>query len=122
MAYSSDETGREEIYVRPFAPSDARRQISLAGGAVPGWQADDRELFFVDPNSRKMMAVDVRLEPQFEAGVPRPMFDTSQMRNGGQLYDVTADGRRFLMIQPTQDTGTRAITLVQNWATALNAR
>ena len=118
IAYSSDETGSNEIYVQSFQPPGDRRRISTAGGRLPRWRSDGMELFYVDAN-RKLMAVDVQLEPSFESSSPRLLFDATTLRDISEYFDVTADGQRFLVIKPAADAGTRAFTLVQNWTTNL---
>jgi len=114
IAYSSDETGSNEIYVQPFPPSVARSRVSTDGGWSPMWRSDGGELFYADAN-RKLMAVDVQLEPSFEASAPRLLFDATTLRDVSQYLDVTADGQRFLVVKPAPDAGTRPLTLVQNW-------
>jgi eukaryotic-like serine/threonine-protein kinase len=110
IVYSSDETGRAEVYVQALPPSSARWTISTAGGLWPKWRADGRELFYTDASS-KLMAVDVKLEPSFEYDAPRLLFDGTALRD----FDVTADGQRFLVVKPAPDAATRSIALVQNW-------
>jgi hypothetical protein len=118
IAYCSDETGSNEIYVQSFPPSDARWLISTAGGCSPKWRADGRELFYVDAN-RQLMAVDVQLEPTLKASAPRRLFDATTLRSVSQYFDVSGDGQRFLVVKSAADAGTRPFTLVQNWATKL---
>jgi len=123
MAFTSDRSGRHEVYVRPFPPSEGEWIISIAGGQAPRWRGDGRELFFLAADG-KMMAVAVKAiagaRPSFEAGDPVPLFDAHMVfpANSTQFqYDVTADGRRFL-IDTTGDSGAAAtppFTVVVNW-------
>jgi hypothetical protein len=84
----------------------------------PKWRADGKELFYTDAK-RKLVAVEVRGEPSFEASAPRLLFDAATLRDIPAVFDVTADGRRFLVVKPAPDAATRAITLVQNWTAKL---
>lgn len=101
IAYTSDESGRDEIYVREFSPNPARASsdnggkwlISSGGGTEPRWRGDGKELFYVDPAGR-VMSVKVTNEPNFRAGSPSPLF---QLPLGFIGEDVTADGKRFLV-------------------------
>lgn len=93
MAYGSDESGHEEIYVRPFPGPGARVQISSGGGRAPAWARNGRELFF--SNSGKILAVSVTLSPDFRADTPTVLFEG----NYHFIFDVAPDARRFAMIQ-----------------------
>jgi Tol biopolymer transport system component len=126
VAYASNESGRYEIYVQPFPrASDAKKTISTAGGISPRWSGDGKELFYISPDS-KMMAVEVSTSPTFKAGIPRPLFQ-APIWGGGTFhnvtrYDVTADGKRFLINSVTADIATSApapITIVLNWTALL---
>jgi hypothetical protein len=120
MAYTSDESGQREVYVRPFPSGEFQRQISIAGGEQPRWRANGKELFFVAADG-KMMAVGVRAmagtQPSFEPGTPQPLFDAHLNRPGGDIwfeYDVTADGKRFLL--DTAGGGSAPVlNVVVNW-------
>ena len=93
LAYQSNESGRKEIYVQPFAFIGGKWQISTAGGAVARWGRNGRELFYI--NNGKMMAVDVTTQPGFLAGEPRMLFEGPYAEN----FDVAPDNQRFLMIK-----------------------
>jgi Tol biopolymer transport system component len=98
IAYESNETGATEVFVRSFPASDQRWQVSVGGGDTPRWRGDGRELYYVS-SDRKITAVEIRTEPTFEAGPPRALFPTQIIPNieARNNYDVTADGRRFLV-------------------------
>ncbi len=103
MAFTSDRSGRREVYVRPFPPSDGEWTISLAGGEQPRWRGDGKELFF-EAADGKMMAVPVRAvagtRPFLDAGTPVALFDahlSPSPANNEFEYDVTPDGKRFLI-------------------------
>jgi Tol biopolymer transport system component len=74
VAYSSDESGAREIYVQTFPASSGKWRVSANGGSQPSWRRDGKELYYIS-GDRKLMAVDVKLESKFEAGVPQKLFD-----------------------------------------------
>ena len=118
IAYNSDESGRWEVYVATFPGFTQKRQVSLAGGMQPRWRRDGKELFYLAADGT-MMAADITGEAPPMSGMPRPLFQTrlSPSPNVPQ-YDVTADGSRFLVIEPA-GTGGEPITFVLNWPAAL---
>ena len=124
VAYVSNETGRSEIYVRPFAGSGGPQQISTDGGREPAWPRTGHELFF--RNGDEMMGVDVTTTPTLKAGAPRRLFESATVPSDAFYanYDVTADGQRFLMIKPVEPSKARAqiIDVVLNWPEELRRR
>ena len=93
LAYESNESGQEEIYVRPFPKmSDGRWQISSGGGNVALWARSGRELFY--RNGDSMMSVSVQTTPTFSAGNPTKLFQGYYFGLGCS-YDVSVDGQRF---------------------------
>ena len=116
MAYVSDESGRQDIYVESFPVSGNRRKISANGGSQPRWRRDGQELFYVGPDGT-LMAVSVTSSGTFEAAAPRPLFKTRITDTGtnGMNYAVTSDGQRFLVHTITDDTPTSSMTLLLNW-------
>jgi Tol biopolymer transport system component len=125
VAYESDESGAHEIYVRPFPDVKAGRwQISTAGGRMPLWARDGRELFFLASGGALMSAA-IDAGQTFVAGAPARLFDHHYYIGGassiGRTYDVAPDGRGFLMIKP--DTGQPAsLMVVLDWFEELKAR
>ena len=123
IAYISDESGSDEIYVREFSSGSAQGfgdaagkwLISKGGGTDPRWRADGRELFYVASDG-KLISVDIRDKPVFEAGASRPLF---QLPPGFIGADVTSDGGRFLVGVPVAQTASVPFTVVLNWQTAL---
>jgi Tol biopolymer transport system component len=75
IAYTSDESGAPEVYVQAFPALGSKLRISTGGGCQPQWRRDGKELFYVAAD-RKLMAVDVKTGATFEAGVPKPLFET----------------------------------------------
>jgi Tol biopolymer transport system component len=124
LAYVSDESGRYEIYVRPYPGPEGKRQISTEGGTEPLWNRNGQELFYRGGN--KMMAVQITTQPNFAFGSPRALFDAGQyMPPTGPYsypfpnYDVSPDGQRFLMI--TKESKPQ-INVVLNWFEELKRR
>jgi Tol biopolymer transport system component len=121
MAYVSDESGRDEVWVRAFPSMGQRTQISTDGGGEPAWSREGRELFYVtsdNPNAGcRVMAVNVRTAPTLEADTPRKLFEGpySVAPVFGRNYDVSGDGKRFLMVKFEPEKPPAAITVVLNW-------
>jgi eukaryotic-like serine/threonine-protein kinase len=115
LAYQSDESGGNEIYVTQF-PEPARSwRISTSGGVNPHWRGDGKELFFVSGN--KLMAVSIGSVSggaEFQAGPPQPLFEIE-----GINYAPTRDGKRFLSSVVTEKAPAPPINVVLNWATAV---
>ncbi|MDX2207845.1 MAG: protein kinase [Gemmatimonadales bacterium] len=127
LAYISDESGSNEVYVRPFpATSTGRWQVSNGGGSSPVWSPDSRELFFIDIANR-MVAAELNTTIRFEVVGLHPLFDVRNYTQDvfHQSFDVTADGQSFIfMRQRSSGAGGSqpAVVLVQNWLTDLDAR
>jgi Tol biopolymer transport system component len=117
VAYVSNESGRDEVYVRPFPARNGKWQISIDGGGGPRWRGDGKELFYVGANSA-FMSVMVKATPQFDPGPPRALF-TAPIRND-EAYSVSSDGQRFLLNPAAPDPTASAppITVIINWMTA----
>jgi serine/threonine-protein kinase len=122
LAYQSNESGRFEIYVRPFPAVDTGRwQISNGGGTRPVWRAKGHELFFVAGDGRHMMTTAVtRTEPTFSAGTPTALFEATFLTAYPRSWDVAPDGR-FLVIKPLSNEPAR-INVVENWFEELKQR
>lgn len=123
VAYTSDESGRQEIYVQPFpvSPEHAGKwMVSSGGGSQPRWRRDGNELFYLSAD-RKLMAVDVNTGPTFQHGVPKPLFEPPIYFGATDVhrYDVTADGKRFLINPDAVGAGSVPIMVVLNWTAAL---
>jgi len=119
LAYESDSSGRFEIYVRPFPAVDTGQwQVSTAGGVQPLWSSDGRELFYLAPDSSMMSVAVTTGNGSWSAGPPAKLFSGNYF-NGGlnvtRQYDVTKDGRRFLMIKEDESATPQNLVLVQNW-------
>jgi Tol biopolymer transport system component len=114
IAFTSDDGGRDEIYVQPMPPGTGRPQlVSFGGGSNPRWRGDGKELFFVSLNSM-MMAVDVRADGSFS--VPHPLFEIKDAAPTGVAeYDVRGDGKQFLIYMDPKGAQDVPITVVLNW-------
>jgi eukaryotic-like serine/threonine-protein kinase len=124
LAYQSNESGQNEIYVRPFPDADRGRwQVSVGGGTRPLWAHSGRELFYtVEPG--RMMAVSIQAGPTFAAGNPQVVFEGAYLApQAGRTYDVSPDGQRFLMIKEAASTDATSvpheIVVVLNWTEEL---
>ncbi len=115
IAFNSDESGRSEVYVSSFPSMNNRRQISNSGGGIPRWRGDMREMYYMRTDGT-LMGVDVRPGDVLETGAPRAMFRT-QVPFSSVLdqYDVTADGKRFLVIENEDEAVSPPINVVINW-------
>jgi serine/threonine-protein kinase len=128
LAYQSDESGRNEVYVRPFPRvNNGRWQVSTAGGTRPVWAQSGRELFYLDA-SNTLTAVPVRTsEPTIGIGSPAKVFDNKYAEpNPSRHFDVSPDGQRFLMLKdspPGDQSATPArIVVVEHWFEELKQR
>lgn len=118
IAYTSNEAGRNEVYVQPFPPTGARSLISTTGGRQPMWRRDGRELFFVS-DDQKFYAVDVRAGSTLEFGTPRFLFDMpANVFNARNSYVPSRDGQRFL-VNMLLESSTSSISVVTNWTAEL---
>jgi len=121
VAYTSNETGRPEVYVQSF-PEPARKvQISVAGGDQAMWRRDGRELYFL-ASDRTLMAVDVTGGAAFEAGAPRPLFAThgpaADITGSRNYYMPSPDGQRFLGVTESEVRSSAPITVIVDWPAA----
>ena len=120
VAYQSNESGRNEVYVAPFPGPGGKWQVSTAGGGSPRWRRDGTELFYVALDGKLMAAAVSSRGSTFDVGAVRALFN-GRMRDQllGIPYDVTADGQRFLVNTLVEQTAPSSITLVVNWPSLL---
>jgi len=120
LAYSTNETGRPEVYVIGFPTTRNRVQISTTGGVIPRWRGDSKELFFMSETGQMMATLVSESRGELRAGVPRKLFDAQPIGE----WDVTRDGQRFLLnvsTRPANTTPTGApIRVIVNWTTSPN--
>ena len=115
LAYVSNESGREEVYVQAFPGPGQRAQVSNRGGTGPVWSPEGKELFYRDGSH--LVSVSLSTEPALQPGVPRPLFEDRFASSGGDRanYDVDRDGRRFLMVSRGNVREPSELHLVLNW-------
>jgi hypothetical protein len=121
MAYSSNVSGTLEVYVETVPAQQGRWQISTAGGSEPHWRRDGKELFYIAAD-RTLMAVPVKAESTFEAGIPVPLFRapvSAGIVPYPATYDVSADGQRFLMNAIVEEAPVSRVAVVVNWEAEL---
>jgi eukaryotic-like serine/threonine-protein kinase len=121
VAYVSRETGRADVFIESFPTPGAKTQVSISGGDAPRWRRDGRELYYLSLD-QKVMAVDVTFGEVVQIGKPTPLFEiptgAGQRTFVSSEYDVSADGKRFIISIPVQAVGA-PITVVMNWLQAL---
>jgi Tol biopolymer transport system component/DNA-binding winged helix-turn-helix (wHTH) protein len=121
VAYNSNETGRNEVYITHFPDAARKYQVSAGGGMVPHWRNDGRELFYFSRPQGSMMAVNVdEKAEEVSLGSPRELFHLANKAVLNSPFDVTADGRRFLIAEAYPPTG--PLTLVTNWEVELKKK
>ena len=119
VAYDSDETGRQEVYVRPFPGPGGKWKVSSSGGGHTAWRRDGKELFYLSLDN-KIMAVPVASEATFRAGPPVELFPVNlKLLNQNRGYDVSSDGSRFLVNSQTADQGSPPLELLVHWTSLL---
>ena len=126
IAYKSDESGTFEVYVRPFPGPGGKWQISNAGGQLPIWSRNGRELFFENLDNRIMVTDYEPRNDSFVAGKPR-LWSDQQFRAGGTLnYDLAPDGKRFAMFPnlnaPAEEKGAVHMAFLLNFFDELRRR
>ncbi len=129
LAYSSSESGRKELYVRPFPDvGEGRWQVSVDGGFEPVWAHSGRELFYWNV-AGEMVAAEVETEPTFSVGTRRVLFRDSTFvyakNDDHRYYAVSPDDRRFLMLRPVEvaeATSDGELILIENWLEELKQR
>src|SRR5262249_25648664 len=126
LAYESDSSGQFEIYVQPFPNVNGGQwKVSSAGGTRPLWSPNGHELFYVGPSGAVMAArVDSR-GSAWRASTPQKIVEGPYVTItsvSGRTYDVSRDGRRFLMVKQSANRASPQIVIVQNWFTELQQR
>ena len=117
LAYMSDESGRMEVYVRPFPHVDRGKWIVSNGGSVPVWSPTGRELFYMNATSMMSVAVNSRGD-EFQAAAPEVLF-SGPFETGSLNFDVSPDGTYFIMAEADPDAKPTQINVVLNWAQEL---
>jgi serine/threonine protein kinase/Tol biopolymer transport system component len=121
IAYTSDESGRSEVYVTQFPVPGRKWQVSTSGGVLPRWSGTGREVFF-DGSGERIMATEVSADGStFKVGQTQPLFEIRAQRPG-TFFDVTPDGQRFLVNTAAQAQTSVPMTLVVNWPAELKKK
>ena len=114
LAYASDETGRLEVYVRPFPNiADGKWVVSTGGGVSPVWSPSSKELFYMSGRSLMSVAFSVQ-RAVFSAAPPERLFD-GPFETGSPEFDISPDGSYFVMVEADPDARPTQIHLVVNW-------
>ncbi len=122
VAYTSDESGRDEVYLRTFPGAGERVTVSIAGGSSPRWQADGKELFYLAADG-KLMSVDITPGRESHPGTPKPLFPAPRVYEPSCScmpdWDVRADGKQFLFAMPAEQGTQATFNVVLNWQAGL---
>jgi Tol biopolymer transport system component/tRNA A-37 threonylcarbamoyl transferase component Bud32 len=120
VAYTSNDSGRNEVYVAAFPKPESKWVISTAGGTWSRWRRDGKEIFYIDPSNTLMAAEVDGQGSTFRVGTVRPLFQT-RPTGAGYRYDVSADGQRFVVnsLPEQAQASSVPITVVVNWAAGL---
>ena len=117
IAYVSNESGRDDVYLQSYPPSGEKWIVSTAGGTEPVWTRGGRELIY--RNGNQVLSVSVTQDPRIELSAPRVLFNgrylASRAPSGSQFFDVSSDGDRFVMIRPDPNSELKKIQFVLNW-------
>jgi Tol biopolymer transport system component len=121
IAYDSNESGRNEVYVQTFPPSGQKWVISNGGGSLPLWRRDGKELFYLTQDG-KVMSAEMKSDSTFDSVVTKQLFQTQFKRAPGIPYAVTNDGSRFLINTPAEANTATPLVVVLNWTATLKAK
>ena len=117
LAYASDESGDWEVYITPFPATGGKLQVSRGGGTEPRWRGDGKEIFYLSP-TQQIMSVAVTSAGGLSTGPPTPLFQIHARAPVSSTdifsYDVTADGRRFLVNQYVKPAQVPPLNIVLN--------
>jgi eukaryotic-like serine/threonine-protein kinase len=124
LAYVSNESGRREVYVRPFAGMETKWMVSTDGGDEPRWAPGGGELIY--RSDRRFLSVSIRTAPTFQAGRPRALFEGDYVTAGSNAYrprfELTADGRRLLVEREIEPQGEARLNVVLDWLEEVRRR
>ena len=122
VVFSSAESSRDEIQIVPFDPSrpisSGKIAVSQEGGSEPAWRKDGKEIFYLSPDG-KMMAVPVKTQPSFQVGKPTELFDVRGVSDMTPSYDVTRNGKRFLVNRSVGEGKPGYVLVIANWEALL---
>jgi eukaryotic-like serine/threonine-protein kinase len=124
LAFASNESGTNEVYVAPVTGAGARQRVSTAGGGLPAWRGDGKELFYLSADGRSMWSASITLGATLNVGEAKRLFTIERQRAfptnaRSVLYDAAGDGQRFLFIVVQGDQPVPQISLTMNWMALL---
>ena len=111
IALTSNQSGQDEVYVKPYTTQEQMVQISVGGGSEPKWMPDGKELFY--RNGNEWMAVSLVMEPTLTAKTPQVLFTKSFKVSSGSDFDISPDGQHLVAIQ--DEPGSESFHVVLNW-------
>jgi hypothetical protein len=120
LAYGSDVSGRDEVYIRPASGRGEPIQVSTSGGRHPVWPGDGREIFYAT-GSEAITAVAVRFTPEPVLAAPTELFRVRLFNDNSRPYAVSRDGQRFVVLQDLATTPA-SIVVVENWFSELDEK
>jgi len=115
IAYSSNESGRSEVYVAPFPGPGGKWQISTAGGNLTRWRRDGSEIFYLGLDAKLMVAAVNGRGSDFQVGAVKALFEVRPVLGLRYPYAVSPDGQRFLINSLPAEGDAAPITVVLNW-------
>lgn len=122
VAYQSNQSGRDEVYIQAFPSTGAKWQVSNNEGFQPRWRGDGRELFFISATTQRLWAAGIRASAgRVDIETPRALFPVLLFPGPAYVYDVTPDGQRFVVVSPpgADAQGTSAINVISDWQAGL---
>jgi serine/threonine-protein kinase len=117
LAYSSDESGRAEIYIKPYPGPGGAIPVTTDGGREPVWDPSEKELYYRDDNGDKLFKVSILTEPAVQVGSPELLFEGRFFgsSNWGRNYDISPQGDFFILIEEGEMQSAAQINVVLNW-------
>jgi Tol biopolymer transport system component len=124
VAYRSSAGGRNEIYVRPFPPAESGGQWKVSNNGIqPRWSRDGKELFYIATDGKLTSVAVSTSGGTFKSGTPQPLFDSQvyggAAATGAMRWDLTPDGKKFLIITQAMETSFSPMTVILNWPALL---
>jgi hypothetical protein len=123
IVYMTEETGRIEVYIQPFPQTGEVIQVSTDGGGSPRWRGDGAEIFYLDLEGRLMAVALSFTESGLQPSPPKELFQPELPQRGfigvRNVYDVSSDGQRFLVMVDSSETQPSTIVVVTDWTRRL---
>jgi hypothetical protein len=119
ISYTSDESGQQEVYIKPFPDTGQRWIVSVNGGLISAWRNDGRELYYIEPPNRLMAASIAYGSDGPRIGAVAPIVTIKTLAGPRSFYDAMPDGQRFLVNSLLDEAARTPITLIVNWRSLL---